>query len=129
MLARLPAKASAERELIQEIERLRQELGEANSILNAIRNGEIDALLLSGEQGEAAYVLNGADHVYRAIVEEMREGYVTLAENGTILFCNKGFSRLLQHQAEKIIGTSILNLVGDSDGKQLPVIWRKRGET
>ncbi|MDR3561183.1 MAG: ATP-binding protein [Negativicutes bacterium] len=106
MIASLPAIAPSEQDLASENLRLRRELGEANSILDALRSGEVDALLLSGEDGDRAYVLDGADHIYRTIVEQMQEGYVTLDADGTILFCNQNFATMIKTPLDNIIGTS-----------------------
>ena len=110
MLARL-AETLRDHYLVNENRQLRRELGEANSIIHAIRNGEIDAFLLSGELGDRAYVLNGADHIYRAIVEQMQEGYATLDADGTVLFCNQNLSEIIKTPLGNIIGTALYSLL------------------
>ncbi len=97
--------------LLQEIGRLTQQLDEANSIVNAIKHGEIDALLVSGAHGDRVYILEGADHVYRVLVEEMHEGCATISADGTILFCNKSFADILHTPLERVIGSSFLSLL------------------
>jgi len=82
--------------LLEEIKELRRELAEANSIINAIKHGEVDALLISNESSDQVYVLKGADHIYRVLVEEMQEGCATIASNGVILFCNKNFADIVK---------------------------------
>ncbi|HWQ61307.1 MAG TPA: ATP-binding protein [Negativicutes bacterium] len=106
--------------LVQEVQRLRQELADANSVLNAIRNGEVDALLMPDKDGDdAAYILGGADRFYRVIVEEMQEGYLTIGPDGTVLFCNRRFAALAKKPAEEIIGTSVYTLLESADGELL----------
>jgi PAS domain S-box-containing protein len=102
-------------DLLEEIKRLRRELAEANNIIDAIRHGEVDALLVSDEQEDQVYILKGADHVYRVLVEEMQEGFATIASNGTILFCNKNFADILKAPLEQVIGSSIYNLLKPQD--------------
>ena len=50
------ATPSTER-LLAEIERLRGRLDEAEATLAAIRNGEVDALVVAGPQGDQIYTL------------------------------------------------------------------------
>jgi len=97
--------------LLQEIKQLRRELAEANSTLNAIKNGEVDAFLVSNNVNDQVFVLKGADHIYRVILEEMQEGYATIASDGTILFCNKNFANIVKSPLEQVIGLSIYRLL------------------
>src|SRR5262245_7290235 len=48
-----------------EIDKLRLRLEEAEEILAAIRSGGVDALVVTGREGERVFVLKGADHAYR----------------------------------------------------------------
>lgn len=107
--------------LEQEVSRLRRELAEANNIIGAIRNGEVDALLMSDRDGndDGVYILKGADRLYRVIVEEMQEGCLTLAPDGTILFCNRRFAVMMRKPQEEIIGSSVYALLGAEDGELL----------
>jgi DNA-binding transcriptional LysR family regulator len=52
---------------------------EANETLDAIRNGEVDAVVVGGPHGQIVYTLENADRPYRVLVEQMREGAVTLS--------------------------------------------------
>ena len=45
-----------------EVELLRTRLSEAEETLDAIRNGEVDALVVGGAEGDQIYTLRGADH-------------------------------------------------------------------
>jgi len=90
---------------IEEIDELRAQLAEAQDTLRAIREGEVDALVVSGPQGEEQiFSLVGADSVYRLIVETMKEAAFTLTFDGTILFCNAQFSKFLKRPLEQIVG-------------------------
>jgi PAS domain S-box-containing protein len=89
-----------------EAEELRQRLDEAEETLRAIRLGEVDALVVSGSAGEKVFILRGADHAYRIIVEDMNEGAVTLSCDGTILYSNRRFADLLNLPLERVIGSS-----------------------
>lgn len=97
--------------LLAEIQELRRELAEANSIISAIKQGEVDALLISNESSDQVYVLKGADHIYRVLVEEMQEGCATISSNGVILFCNKNFADIVKLPLDRVIGSSIHNFI------------------
>ncbi|MGH7768924.1 MAG: sensor histidine kinase, partial [Candidatus Binatia bacterium] len=64
-------------DLKAELERLRTQLDEAQETLDAIRTGAVDALVVSGAEGEQVYTLRGADHSYRLLLQEMNEGAAT----------------------------------------------------
>ena len=76
------------------IERLRRRLQEAEDTLDAIRDGHVEALVVRAPEGEQIYTLRSADQPYRLMVEQMREGALTLAADGTILYCNNRFAEL-----------------------------------
>ena len=90
-----------------EIEDLRMRLEEAEETLRAIRSGEVDGVVVSGPNGDQVYSLQGAEHPYRAFVEEMSEGAVTVTADGFILFCNRRFAEFLSVPVGAIIGQSI----------------------
>ena len=91
-----------------DIEELRQRLSEAEGNLHAIFSGEIDALLLSDENGERrVFTLRSADAPYRALVERMQEGAATLTTNGEIVYCNRRFADLVKRPLEQVFGASI----------------------
>lgn len=98
---------------------LRRELAEANNIINAIRCGEVDALLVSREADDEIYILQGADHIYRTLVEEMQEGCITAASDGSILFCNKNMARMLNTPLDTMIGSSLYSISYLQDQKAL----------
>ena len=66
-----------ENQLLLENEELRQRVYEYEETLNSIRNGEIDAIVVSGVDGEKIYSLTSAETMYRIIIEEMNEGAIT----------------------------------------------------
>ncbi len=62
----------------EQTETLRARLAEAEEMLRAIRQGEIDALIVEGAGGNQVYTLHSADEPYRDLVEQMQEGAVVL---------------------------------------------------
>lgn len=118
--------------LPHDILELRLRLEEAEETLRAIREGEIDGLIVSGGQGEMVYTLTGAEHPYRVLIEEMNEGALTLAPDGTILYCNRSFTDMVGAEYSSI-GCCIWDFVDSQDIPHLRLSlewsnWRTRGE-
>ena len=104
-------KAKSGKEYLREIENLKLRLAEAEDALRAIRNSEVDALVVPKPQGDEIFALNGADHLYRVFVDTMNEGAATLAPEGTILYCNNRFAGILDTSPEKVVGSSIYSFL------------------
>jgi PAS domain S-box-containing protein len=98
-----------------ELEELRTRLAEAEETLRAIRDGEVDALLIADSSGERVYTLRSADAPYRALIEQMQEGAVTLTCNGDIVYSNRRFAELVDTPLQHVIGSSIDQFVDDAD--------------
>lgn len=94
-----------------EIKNLRARLAEAEELSRAISEGDLDALVIHGPEGQLVFTLDSADHAYRVLVETMNEGTATLACDGTILYCNRHFAELLKTPLPSIIGTSIYRFI------------------
>ncbi|RLB97246.1 MAG: hypothetical protein DRH76_05355, partial [Deltaproteobacteria bacterium] len=99
----------------REIEDLRSRLEEAEETLRAIRQGEVDSLLVSTDEGDRIYTLKSADYFYRALVEQMGEGAVTINEDGTILYCNRRFAQMLALPLEQVMGDDIRSMIAPRD--------------
>jgi PAS domain-containing protein len=93
-------------DLLKELEELKFQLSEANDTIEAIRTGQVDALVVQGGQGHQLYTLKSADHTYRMFIEKMTEGAVTLNKEGIILFCNSQFASLVGLPLSQVIGLS-----------------------
>jgi PAS domain S-box-containing protein len=89
-----------------EFDGLRRRLDEAEETLRAIRSGEVDALVVEGTDGERVYTLDGAERPYRALIESMQQGAVTLSDDGTVLYCNRCFAAMVHQSQEKIVGAA-----------------------
>ncbi|MDI9527013.1 MAG: PAS domain-containing protein, partial [Pseudomonadota bacterium] len=98
-------------DLLREIDDLKWRLHEAQENLDAIRQGEIDAIVVSGEKGEQVFTLKEADRPYRIIIEEMSEGAVTVSEEGVILYCNRQLASMLGVPLERLMGKSLCDYV------------------
>jgi len=90
--------------LLAEIESLKEELYESNSIVNAIKQGDVDALVVSSNGVPELYSLETADYTYRLLIEKFGQGALSISRKGLILYCNEYFSKLVGIPSEKIIG-------------------------
>jgi len=105
---KIPTRLAA---LQAENQELRRRLEEAEETLRAIREGEVDAVVVTGRRGTQIFSLSGAESVYRLIVETMHEASLTVAPEGLILWCNPQFANLLQSPAGQILGKPLQTLV------------------
>ncbi|WP_341328876.1 PAS domain-containing protein [Methylotuvimicrobium sp. KM2] len=111
----MSAEQLSRKEWAHEVETLRARLDEAEETLHAIRSGEVDALVVAGPQGDQVFTLNSADHSYRVFIEEMKEGAVTLSEEGLILHCNQGFAEIIKTPQDQLIGAVFASFVESTD--------------
>ncbi len=94
-----------------ELEQLRRQLQEANEAIEAIRGGEVDALVVKKGNEHQLYTLKSADHTYRVFIEQMKEGAVTLNSHGTILYSNSQFASKVGIPLMNVIGLPITNFI------------------
>jgi PAS domain S-box-containing protein len=91
---------------------LQAQLVEALETLRAIREGEVDALLLSdGAQDLQVYTLSSADRPYRLFVETMRDGAATVSESGVVLYANQRLAEVLGVPLTEIVGEPLASFV------------------
>jgi len=119
----------SKKDLQLEIEELRTRLEEAEETLQAIRSGEVDALVVSRPGGEQVYTLKSAESPYRMLVEQMPEGAMMAASDGTLLYCNRRFAEMVQVPLENLVGSSLFQFIPVLDQKWLETILQQRTET
>ncbi|MGH9347460.1 MAG: ATP-binding protein [Vicinamibacterales bacterium] len=90
-------------------------LTEAEQTLQALRAGEVDAIVVRGAAGEQVYTLHGAEEPYRNLVEQMREGAVVLAQSGDILYANARFAALVGEPLESVLGGHIGRFMAEGE--------------
>ena len=100
-------------QLLKENESLQWQLEEATDIIQAIRTGQIDALVVKKGDGHELYTLKTADQTYRVFIEKMNEGAVTLNHEGIIVYCNSMFASMVNLPLSKVIGLSFQTFVAD----------------
>jgi PAS domain S-box-containing protein len=90
---------------------LRDQLNTAEATLEAIRTGEVDALVVSGPKGEQTLAIEGATHPYHALLNAMSDGVVLLSRAGVILFGNSPIGRIAGRPPEQLRGLRFRELV------------------
>ncbi|GAB1544919.1 hypothetical protein NUACC21_75950 [Scytonema sp. NUACC21] len=112
-------------ELEREVLELRERLEVAEETLRAITQGEVDALVVFGAQGEQIFTLQSADYPYRRFVEDMQEGAATINSDGIILYCNNRLASWLKHSLEKIIGSELKQYVIHRDWSKFQTLFQQ----
>lgn len=102
-------------QLIIENEELQLRLTETEEALEAIRGGEVDAIVVPGREGEQVYSISSAETPYRTFIEEMDEGAVTLSLDGLVIYCNQRFAELVNEPIERVIGTYFKRFIVQGD--------------
>ena len=115
MATRKPKRPQTSRR-IRELER---RLHEAEETIQAIRDGHVEALVVRTPRGEEIFTLRSADQPYRLMVEQMREGALTLSADGTILYCNNRFAELVAHPPERVSGRLFAEFLAPDDQARL----------
>jgi diguanylate cyclase (GGDEF)-like protein/PAS domain S-box-containing protein len=98
-------------------------LTEAEETLRAIRNGEVDALVVQDASPAAqVFTLSSADRPYRMFVENMRDGAATVSESGIILYANRRLADLLMYRLPHVMGSQITSFIASDDHAALNAI-------
>jgi diguanylate cyclase (GGDEF)-like protein/PAS domain S-box-containing protein len=114
--------------LRQELAELREKLREYEQTMQAIRLGEVDALLIGPSSGvEQVYTLSSADRPYRNFVESMSDGAATVSEYGIVLYANQALSDLVESPCEQIVGEPLVQLVTPNSREALVGISKDTG--
>ncbi|MCO5951059.1 PAS domain-containing sensor histidine kinase [Mucilaginibacter flavidus] len=100
-------------ELLKENEELKIQLEEANDTIDAIRTGQVDALIVNDGDGHQLYTLKTADQTYRVFIEKMNEGAVTINYEGLILYSNSRFASMVGMPLERTIGLLFETFIAD----------------
>jgi len=104
------------------------QLAEAQETLDAIRNGDIDALVIEGAGAHRIYTLETADRTYRHLIEQMGEGALMLNSEGVVLYANEAMARMLGTPTAKLIGAPLGPFVQRSDAADFTNLLKERGK-
>lgn len=106
---------------------LRAKLREAEETLDAIRYGKVDAVLVKEAGSSKIFTLVNADQPYRFLIEQMKEGAVTLSEQGVILYANRRLGELFGTSLEKVVGSNIKRYFSADDIEKFDHLLRAKG--
>lgn len=101
--------------LLKELEETRRQLYEAQETIEAIRTGQVDALVVQKGGGHELYTLKSADRAYRVFIEKMTEGAVTLNPEGMILYANSQFAAMTAAPLSAILGLAFEQFIAVED--------------
>ena len=99
---------------IKEIDELRERLEESEAVIDAIRQGGVDAVVVY-HPSEQVYTLGGADYSYRLLIEAISEGALVISASGMIVYCNHRFAEMLKTTARDLTGSSLFNCMGPGE--------------
>jgi PAS domain S-box-containing protein len=102
--------------LQEEIQALREVLRETEDICRAIKQGEVDAVVVgSSEESKRVLLMSGAYARYRQIVEDMLQGAITATPEGEIVFVNHSFAGMLGEQVIDVVRTPLERWIARED--------------
>jgi len=98
---------------------LRHKLAEAEETLRAIRENEVDALVMRGAVTEEIFTIVGDPESYRTFMEVMEPGAVALDGFGRVLYANSTLTRLLGKSLTELQGKLLTDALPIATGKKI----------
>ncbi|MET3858240.1 two-component sensor histidine kinase [Rhizobium sp. OAE497] len=99
---------------------LRRRLEEAEEVIRAIREGEIDALVVRNEaNGEEVFTLEGGVESYRSFMEAMNLGAAAFDRFGNLLYANRALTDLVDVARDALDGPVLFTALGANGAKAL----------
>ena len=113
---------------MNQLPELQARLSDAEDICQAIRAGEVDAVVVgTTDHDKRVLLMSGAYTRYREIVEDMLQGAVTLSDSGEILFANHAFARMLGENLLDLFRTPMTRWVTPASQGELSRALKGRG--
>jgi PAS domain S-box-containing protein len=101
---------------------LRHRLAEAEETLRAIRENEVDALVMRGTIAEEVFTIGGEAESYRAFMEVMEPGAVALDDVGRVLYANSTLAQLLGKQPAQLQGKVLVDVLPKEMGHEIKLL-------
>jgi len=92
-------------------EQIAARLADAEATLDAIRNGSVDAIVVSRREGHQVFTLESVDLPYRQFLERMGEGAISLDASANIVFCNRFFVDLVGGERAGLYGEPLESFI------------------
>lgn len=109
--------SSSDKDLL--IADLRHRLAESEETLRAIRDNEVDALVMRGSLSEEVFVIGGDPESYRTFMEAMEPGAAALDGSGRVLYANNTLTQLLGTSLAQLQGTFLVDSFAADTGKEI----------
>lgn len=100
-------KRKAPRHPREGIKELRRRVEAAEDTLRALRDGEVDALVVTEGGDDHVVTLQGTDLPYRLLLDQMYAGAVTLTPDGVIIYCNQRFADIVRTPIARVVGSAL----------------------
>jgi len=108
-----------------QIESLRAQLHEAEELRHAISHGQVDAFVVGPtDDSKRVLMLSGAYARYRQLVEEMRQGAVTVSRAGEIMFANQAFAGMVGLAPIDIFRVPLTRYLAAADAGEAAMLLR-----
>jgi PAS domain S-box-containing protein len=112
-----------------ENQELRRRLEEAESLIQAIQGGEVDAFLMKEGVAERVFTLETAQRPYHILLEKMEQGAVVLTGDGRIGYCNECLARMLRAPLNRVSGAAIDSFIPESARSTFEVLLARSRQT
>jgi PAS domain S-box-containing protein len=93
--------------------------------LRAIRTGDMDGLMVRRAGAERLVTLAGAELPYRALLDQMSAGAVTLTRDGLITYCNRRFGDIVRTPLARLIGSGLHRFVTPAEHPALEALLER----
>ena len=98
--------------LKDEIQSLRARLEEPEELQRAIREGDLDALVMPvSEEDLVVFTLNGADQAYRTLMETANEDMVIVDDKFKVTYAGKRLLDKTGYSQEEVIGRPLMQFI------------------
>ncbi|MFO1124843.1 MAG: hypothetical protein U1E25_05870 [Methylocystis sp.] len=105
-------------------EELLRRLEEAEETIRAIREGEVDALVIRRTKDEEIFTLQGGQDSYRAFMETMCHGAAALGARGEVLYANAVLTALIGKPLFRLQGQLLVDRFAEPASSQLRACLR-----
>jgi PAS domain S-box-containing protein len=115
--------------LLSALEEIRAKLTEPEEVIRAIRQGEIDALVVEEKGREEIYSLLHHDSIYRGLVEESLPYGVWLAEpDGKLIYVSRSFLELVKTDLPELREKGQFHFLSPETREKAERDWKKSRE-
>jgi PAS domain S-box-containing protein len=108
---------------------LRARLEEAEETLRAIREGEVDAVVVTGSKGDRVFALTESESLPRLMVETMNEAGLAVTPEGLLVFANDRAAAFLGRPKDQLLGHDLAEFVAPADADRFRQLLQNAATT